>query len=198
MKVLGITGGVGAGKSTVLDYLASLPGVRVEEGFPLGSDFAGTPDRLTLSNGAVAHDYADVVTSVDEGVEVLATYQAPADWGMNGVPAVTFHTFGEGACVYLGCRLNHENVAGILRPLLPRLGLESAVESSSDVLRVVRVGEAGEDGVARQFIFLFNRTDHEVQAPLEGTPLLASLASVDENGSQVTLSSQGVVVSVIE
>lgn len=178
--------------------LRELTGVRVEEGFPLGSDFAGAPDKLELSNGTVAHDYADVVTSVDEGVEVIATYQAPADWGMDGVPAITLNHFGEGQCVYVGCRLNHNDVAAILKPLLPRLGVESAVESSSDVLRVVRVGEDGEDGVARQFIFLFNRTDHEVQAPLEGTPLLASLASVDEDSSQVTLSSQGVVVSVIE
>lgn len=31
MHVLGITGGVGAGKSTVLNFLSGLPGVRVEE-----------------------------------------------------------------------------------------------------------------------------------------------------------------------
>ena len=31
MKIIGITGGVGAGKSTVLQFLAGLPGVRVEE-----------------------------------------------------------------------------------------------------------------------------------------------------------------------
>ena len=29
MKFIGITGGVGAGKSAVLDYLATKPGVRV-------------------------------------------------------------------------------------------------------------------------------------------------------------------------
>ena len=36
LRVIGITGGVGAGKSTVLDYLASLPGVRVEEADRIG------------------------------------------------------------------------------------------------------------------------------------------------------------------
>ena len=33
-------------------------GVRVEEFMPMGDDFTGVPDRLELSNGAVAHDIA--------------------------------------------------------------------------------------------------------------------------------------------
>lgn len=36
MRVIGITGGVGAGKSTILNFLESLPGVRVEEADRIG------------------------------------------------------------------------------------------------------------------------------------------------------------------
>lgn len=43
MRVIGITGGVGAGKSAILKYLTGMPGVRVVEADEVGppSDGAG-------------------------------------------------------------------------------------------------------------------------------------------------------------
>ena len=56
MKFIGITGGVGAGKSAVLDYLATKPGVRVmladeiaHELMEPGTDCYERSDRLFRS-----------------------------------------------------------------------------------------------------------------------------------------------------
>ncbi len=45
MKVLGITGGVGAGKSTILEYLTRAYGARVIQADQVGHHADGCPDR---------------------------------------------------------------------------------------------------------------------------------------------------------
>ena len=51
MKFIGITGGVGAGKSAVLDYLATKPGVRVMLADEIAHELMepGRSDRLFRS-----------------------------------------------------------------------------------------------------------------------------------------------------
>ena len=83
-------------------------GVRVEEFMPMGDDFTGVPDRLELSNGAVAHDIADVIGSVDGTATVLETFKDDPWTGMDGAPAIVAHTFGEGRSVYVGARLGRD------------------------------------------------------------------------------------------
>ena len=68
---------------------------------PMGNDFTGVPDRLELSNGAVAHDIADVIGSVDGTATVLETFKDDPWTGMDGAPAIVAHTFGEGRSVYV-------------------------------------------------------------------------------------------------
>jgi hypothetical protein len=60
----------------------------------------GVLDHLDLSNGTVAHDLADVITSVADTAKVLATYEAEEWTAMSGVPAVTLNIYGKGrACL---------------------------------------------------------------------------------------------------
>lgn len=101
-------------------------GVRVEEFMPMGNDFTGVPDRLELSNGAVAHDIADVIGSVDGTATVLATFKDNPWTGMDGVPAIVANTFGEGRSVYVGARLGREGLALSLPEILESLGMAEA------------------------------------------------------------------------
>ena len=163
-------------------------GVRVEEFAPLGDDFPGTDTALNLSNGACAHDWADVITSTADSCDVLASFEAEEDTGMNGAPAVTLNSFGEGQAAYVGAKLGREGIAMSLGQLLPAMGLEAGPGSSAEVLTVVRRNEQGE-----RFTFLFNRTRQEVSVDAQGTPVVASHASADGSG-KVSLQSSGVVV----
>lgn len=101
-------------------------GVRVEEFMPMGNDFTGVPDHLDLSNGAVAHDIADVIGSVDGTATVLATFKDDPWTGMDGVPAIVANTFGEGRSVYVGARLGREGLALSLPEILESLGMAEA------------------------------------------------------------------------
>lgn len=98
---------------------------------PMGNDFTGVPDHLDLSNGAVAHDIADVIGSVDESATVLATFKDNPT-GMDGVPAIVANTFGEGRSVYAGARLGREGLA--LEPArdLELLGMAEAAETTAE------------------------------------------------------------------
>ena len=48
-----------------------------------------------MSNGAVAHDIADVIGSVDGTATVLETFKDDPWTGMDGAPAIVAYTFGE-------------------------------------------------------------------------------------------------------
>jgi beta-galactosidase len=195
-------------------------GVRVEEFNPLGDDFPGTDASLKLDNGAIAHDWADFVASVADSCEVLARYDAEEDTGMNGVPAVTLNSFGDGSAVYVGCRLGRKGIARSIASVLPRLGLvgnpvlnvlsptvspansasisAADVSLGSDVMTVIRESDSGE-----RFVFVFNRTRHEVSVNVAGEVVVTSFAEVENTSgdaakptalSTVTLKPAGVVV----
>ena len=163
-------------------------GVRVEEFMPMGNDFTGVPDHLDLSNGAVAHDIADVIGSVDESATVLATFKDNPWTGMDGVPAIVANTFGEGRSVYVGARLGREGLALSLPEILESLGMAEAGGNDGRVLHVEREGADGS-----RFVFSFNRTHETVWVPVEGEVVVSSFADVD--GETASIKPNGVIVT---
>lgn len=163
-------------------------GVRVEEFMPMGDDFTGVPDRLGLSNGAVAHDIADVIGSVDESATVLATFKDNPWTGMDGVPAIVANTFGEGRSVYVGARLGRDGIALSLPEILDSLGMAEAGGNDGRVLHVEREGADGS-----RFVFSFNRTHETVRVPVEGEVVVSSFADVD--GETASIKPNGVIVT---
>ena len=163
-------------------------GVRVEEFMPMGNDFTGVPDHLDLSNGAVAHDIADVIGSVDGTATVLATFKDDPWTGMDGVPAIVANTFGEGRSVYVGARLGREGLALSLPEILESLGMAEAGGNDGRVLHVEREGANGS-----RFVFSFNRTHETVRVPVEGEVVVSSFADVD--GETASIKPNGVIVT---
>ena len=163
-------------------------GVRVEEFMPMGNDFTGVPDHLDLSNGAVAHDIAGVIGSVDESATVLATFKDNPWTGMDGVPAIVANTFGEGRSVYVGARLGREGLALSLPEILESLGMAEAGGNDGRVLHVEREGADGS-----RFVFSFNRTHETVRVPVEGEVVVSSFADVD--GETASIKPNGVIVT---
>ena len=161
-------------------------GVRVEEFMPMGNDFTGVPDRLELSNGAVAHDIADVIGSVDESATVLATFKDNPWTGMDGVPAIVANTFGEGRSVYVGARLGREGLALSLPEILESLGMAEAGGNDGRVLHVEREGADGS-----RFVFSLNRV------PVEGEVVVSSFVDVDVDvdGETASIKPNGVIVT---
>lgn len=163
-------------------------GVRVEEFMPMGDDFTGVPDRLGLSNGAVAHDIADVIGSVDGTATVLETFKDDPWTGMDGAPAIVAHTFGEGRSVYVGARLGRDGIALSLPEILDSLGMAEAGGNDGRVLHVKREGADGS-----RFVFSFNRTHETVRVPVEGEVVVSSFAAVD--GETASIKPNGVIVT---
>ncbi len=163
-------------------------GVRVEEFMPMGNDFTGVPDRLELSNGAVAHDIAGVIGSVDESATVLATFKDNPWTGMDGVPAIVANTFGEGRSVYVGARLGREGLALSLPGILESLGMAEAGGNDGRVLHVEREGADGS-----RFVFSLNRTHETVRVPVEGEVVVSSFVDVD--GETASIKPNGVIVT---
>ncbi|BAR01429.1 beta-galactosidase [Bifidobacterium catenulatum DSM 16992 = JCM 1194 = LMG 11043] len=163
-------------------------GVRVEEFMPMGDDFPGVPSRLGLSNGAVAHDIADVIGSVDGTATVLETFKDDPWTGMDGAPAIVAHTFGEGRSVYVGARLGRDGIALSLPEILDSLGM---AETGGNDGRVLRVEREGADG--SRFVFSFNRTHETVRVPVEGEVVVSSFAEV--SGETISIKPNGVIVT---
>ena len=163
-------------------------GVRVEEFMLMGDDFTGVPDRLELSNGAVAHDIADVIGSVDGTATVLETFKDDPWTGMDGAPAIVAHTFGEGRSVYVGARLGRDGIALSLPEILDSLGMAEAGGNDGRVLHVEREGADGS-----RFVFSFNRTHETVRVPVEGEVVVSSFADVD--GETASIKPNGVIVT---
>lgn len=169
-------------------------GVRVEEFMPMGNDFTGVPDHLDLSNGAVAHDIADVIGSVDGTATVLATFKDDPWTGMDGVPAIVANTFGEGRSVYVGARLGREGLALSLPEILESLGMAEAGGNDGRVLHVEREGADGS-----RFVFSLNRTHETVRVPVEGEVVVSSFVDVDVDvdvdGETASIKPNGVIVT---
>ncbi len=160
-------------------------GVRVEEFAPLGDDFDGVIDHLDLDNGAVAHDFADCITSIGQNAQVLARFRSEPWTGMDALPAIVSNRYGNGSTVYVGCRLGREGLSASLPAMCSALGFDLP-DVDGDVLRVER------SGGGNTFTFLFNRTLKPVTVDVNGEVLVSSNTTMT-NGT-ATLDVNGVLV----
>ena len=166
-------------------------GVCVEEHAPMGNDSPGAMDHLDLSNGAVAHDIADVIGSVAETTRVLETFKADKWTGFDGAPAITVNDYGDGKAVYVGAKLGREGIATSLPEILDVLGVAvPAGDDRGEVLRIERADATDEN----RFVFLFNRTHDVAVVDVEGKALVASLAQVNESEHTAAIQPNGVLV----
>lgn len=133
----------------------------------MGNDFPGAMDHLDLANGAVAHDIADVITSVADTARVLETFKADKWTGFDGAPAITVNEYGDGKAVYVGAKLGREGLATSLPEILDELGVPTPAEDDrGEVLRIERADATDEN----HFVFLFNRTHDVAVVDVEGAP----------------------------
>ncbi|WEV47319.1 beta-galactosidase [Bifidobacterium sp. ESL0690] len=165
-------------------------GVRSEEFTPMGDDHPGALDHLDLSNGAVAHDLADWITSTSPDAKVLATYKANPRTGMNDVPAIVVNPFGSGKSAYVGCKLGREGLRISLPQVLDEMGVEYS--SAPDAGQILRIEREGKDG--RNFVFYFNRGDDDVNVEFDGEAVVSSLAQIREAGNAASVSPNGVLI----
>lgn len=183
--------------------IRDLVGVRIEEFAPMGNDFAGTPESLQLSNGAVAHDWADVITSVEPDTQVVATYVDKPWTGMDSVPALTVHEFGQGKAAYIGCRLGREGLVRSLPAVCEALGLElpeladtgsdgqlaiatdGGTQCSSNVAdsRLLITKRVAQDG--KNFTFVFNRVFEPVSVATDGHIVISNNCEIQGNGIEL-------------
>ncbi|GAA6124017.1 beta-galactosidase [Bifidobacterium psychraerophilum] len=179
--------------------IADVIGVRSEAFTPMGSDIDGVLDHLELSNGTVAHDLADWITSTADTVEVLAVYEAEEWTGMRHVPAITLNSFGEGQAAYVGCRLGREGLSKALPELLAHMhisasdGVPDDRAANAGVLRVERIADEG----SGRFVFLFNRTHEERTVDVEGTVLVSSRATVRPGELTASIKANGLLVMAV-
>ncbi|MDT3345062.1 beta-galactosidase [Microbacterium aquilitoris] len=144
--------------------LRELLGVMVEEFVPLLPD-----ERIALASGAVAHGWTERIVHVGDDVEVLDTY---ADGDLAGAPAVTRRSLSAGgSATYVSADIGRDGV----RAVLAGLGLDALAgdpRSADGRLDVIERGD-GEAG----YVFLSNRTDDEVSAPVAGEVLVGAAAA---------------------
>ncbi|WP_413354556.1 beta-galactosidase [Microbacterium sp. 1P06AB] len=156
--------------------LRELLGVLVEEFVPL---LPG--ERIALSSGAAAHGWTERIVHVGDDVEVLDTY---AEGDLAGAPAVTRRTLAAGgSATYVSADIGRDGV----RAVLAGLGLEALAGDPRSADGRLDVIERG-DGEAR-YVFLSNRTDEEVAAPVVGDVLVGAAAA-----SGVVVAPRSVVV----
>ena len=173
--------------------IGDVMGVRIEEFAPLDSrgEYDGAIDHLDLSNGAVAHDFADVIASTADTARVLATFKADPWTGLDGVPAITVNQYGDGKAAYVGARLGRTGLSASLPQLLDELGIETRLEPDrGDVLRVERADEHDEN----HFVFIFNRGRERAVVDVEGDPIVASLTHVSDSEHSAVIQPNGVLV----
>ena len=173
--------------------ISDVVGVRIEEFAPLDGrgEYNGAIDHLDLSNGTVAYDFADVITSTADTARVLATFKADPWTGLDGSPAITVNEYGDGKAAYVGARLGRKGLAASLPQLLEELGIETRLEPDrGDVLRVERADESDEN----HFVFIFNRGHERAIVDVEGEPIVASLTHVNNSEHSAVIQPNGVLV----
>ncbi|MBW3078081.1 beta-galactosidase [Bifidobacterium simiiventris] len=174
----------GAGDGLLREVL----GVRAEECNILGSDVAGEPDAIALSNGAVTRLWQNDVTSVAADTQVLTMYagQAAAAWELGGVPAITRHSYGDGEAYYVGCDLDRADIARIA----PQL--EFGALSRDDDPRIIHTVRCG-DGI--RFDCYLNRASEPVPCAYDpsGAPVVAYRCESNGSGA-ATIGRNGVLI----
>jgi beta-galactosidase len=145
--------------------LRDLLGVRVEEFRPLLAD-----DRVALDDGASGSLWSERLTVTDDGggsaAEVLARYAGGA---LDGLPALTRRSVGDGAAWYVSTRLDEEALDRLLDRVLETAGVASPVTGPPGVEQVRRRGDDD------SYLFLISHRDDEVQLEVHGHDLVTDL-----------------------
>lgn len=156
--------------------LRELLGVTVEEFVPL---LPG--ERIALASGAAASAWTERIVHVGDDVEVLDTY---AEGDLAGAPAVTRRRLpAGGSATYVSADVGRDGV----RAVLAGLELDALVgdpRSADGRLDIIERGDA-----EARYVFLSNRTDDEVVAPVHGDVLVSRAAA-----SGVVVAPRGVAV----
>ncbi|CAL4861107.1 Beta-galactosidase III [Microbacterium sp. MM2322] len=144
--------------------LREMLGILVEEFVPLLPD-----EQVALASGAVARGWTERIVHVGDDVEVLDTY---TEGDLAGAAAVTRRRLaGGGSATYVSADIGRDGV----RVVLAGLGLEALAgdpRSAAGRLDVIERGDA-----AARYVFLSNRTDDEVVAPVVGDVLVGEAAA---------------------
>lgn len=161
----GLGGYPGAGGGLLREML----GVRGEE-FNIVGDIDGEPSEVRLSNGTVSRLWQTVVTTVADDTAVLAAYQGAeaAEWQIDGIPAVTRHSYGSGEAWYVGCDLGREDIAHLLRFELSG-GHACTSPSHQHDPRILHAARADEN---IRFDWYFNRAKEPVEVRVDGEPVV--------------------------
>jgi beta-galactosidase len=174
--------------------LSAVTGTRSEEFNFLGS-VDGDPSSIELSNGFRAGLIANVVTSVADSVEVLASYsgKAACDWELENVPAITRNAVGNGFAYYIGCDMSQDDIYRfILTEVLKNCELTTLGEFGEGHCNISHCARLGKDA---RFDFYFNRSKEDVdisRLPLQGDIVLGFRC---EEGDGLILERNGVIVT---
>lgn len=169
--------------------LLDLAGVRGEE-FNILGQIEGEPDEIRLSDGGSCRLWATVVTDVQEGSTVLATYEGESaeHWEMNGRPAIVQTPYGKGSTLYVGCDTTVEHIVQILRE-------SHVIEKYVDPLLdagVVSISREGEQGRC-SFYFNLKQLPVEFDCP-QGEVLVSHRAQNLDNSQRWRMDRYGLIV----
>lgn len=138
--------------------LRELLGIYIDEFVPQGGDSPLT--FQTRGKQFTSSMWADVISL--EAAEVLASYET--GW-LNGTPAVTKNTFGEGSAYYIGT----EPELSFLKELLGGICTEADIHPPLSVPSGIEVSER--TGESKNYLFLMNHNayDETVELPAHVT-----------------------------
>ncbi|MBW3092207.1 beta-galactosidase [Bifidobacterium sp. 82T10] len=197
---VGLGGYPGAGDGLLREVL----GVRSEEFNILGSEAAGEPDEIRLTNGMTTRLWQNDVTSVAPDAAVVASYAGPdaADWELDGTPAIVRHPYGKGEAVYVGCDLSREDITRLLAELgLVTNGNDAGTAAATDpcVIHTVRESDTfrfdfylnrGRDAITVPNVIGEPVLDHRAHALADGEDGASGTYVIDRNGILVTRTSR--------
>ncbi|GAA3343805.1 beta-galactosidase [Amorphoplanes nipponensis] len=151
--------------------LRDLLGVRVEEFHPLGPDdrvrlTPAAAGDLWLPSGATGDLWSETVHLA--GAHVLARY---AGGVLDGRPALTRHTVGDGTAYYVSTRLDPDGYGELLATVAASAGAGPEVPGLPPGVEAVR--RHGDGG---PWLFLMNHTGDGVEVPAAGFDLLTGTA----------------------
>jgi beta-galactosidase len=162
--------------------LRELLGVRVDQFRPLLAT-----EQVELDDGSVASLWSEHVTVVEpdddaeKPAEVLTRYTGGA---LDGMPAVTRRTVGEGAAWYVSTRLDPTGLDRLLARVLETADVHAPVDAPRGVEQVRRRGDRA------SYLFLINHRDDDVRLDVSGHDLVGD-AAVD---GELVLAAGGVAV----